>query len=112
MSDISDDPRYRPVLDALIRLHGSQEAVEGMRQLERGMVAEFLTMLDAASLSVGAGSGALSEPPRSRVMAALEIARKALTLIEAQPNQNDRTFGLARKALADIDAIIEDEKCR
>ncbi len=48
MADISIDPRFKPVLDALISLHGCYRVTEEMRLLERGQVAEFLTMLDAA----------------------------------------------------------------
>ncbi len=55
MADISTDPRYRPVLEALIRLHAGCPNPKAMRAYERGMAAEFLVMLDAALLASGGG---------------------------------------------------------
>ena len=49
MTDISEDRRFQPVLDALISLHGSYRRTPQERSLERGQVAEFLVMLDAAT---------------------------------------------------------------
>lgn len=56
--DISQDRRFQPVLDALIRLHGSYKTSPEMRSLERGQVAEFLVMFNAANaISTGDGNG-------------------------------------------------------
>lgn len=55
LPDISQDARYNLVLEALVRLHAGCANPEAMRAYERGMVAEFLVMLDAALLASGGG---------------------------------------------------------
>jgi hypothetical protein len=52
------------------------------------------------------GSDALNEAPRSREAAALEIARAALQSIHSDDVSRIEMRRIARKALADIAAII------